>query len=282
MPLLNVRGVSHTYRDRYSGETITALADVSFDVATGEFVCLIGPSGSGKTTLLNILAGFIKPTKGHVLAAGAPVTGPGPDRGVVFQEYALFPWMTIVENVMFGLRNKGLSPAPARKRAMSVLKLVGLGDVADAYPHQLSGGMQQRVAIARVWALGSRILLMDEPFGALDVATRCRMQEHLLELWHGSGKTVIFVTHNVTEAVVLADRVIVFPSRPGRVVVDVPIIAARPRSQRDAAVKQYERRLTDALGGSIANGERAAKAGVQAVEKAGVQDVDEWAVTVDV
>jgi NitT/TauT family transport system ATP-binding protein len=219
-------------------------------VNPGEFVCLIGPSGCGKTTLLNLLAGFITPTEGRILLKEQLIEKPGPDRGVVFQEYALFPWLNVCENVAFGLKNTGYSTKEAVRKALETLELVGLSDFQKARPHQLSGGMKQRVAIARVWALDPVILLMDEPFGALDAQIRTFMQQSLLEIWSGSNKTIVFITHSVKEAVFLADRVIVFSPRPGRVIKEVQLDLPRPRSQYDPQVQAYEEEILLTMDGN--------------------------------
>jgi NitT/TauT family transport system ATP-binding protein len=204
-------------------QTLTALDDLSLDVADGEFLTLVGPSGSGKTTLLDLLAGLSRPTSGQVLVDGRPVTGPGPDRAVVFQQYALFPWRTAAANVSIGLEDKGVSRAQRAKIASSYLELVGLGGFEDRYPHELSGGMKQRVAIARSLAYEPDVLLMDEPFAALDAQTREQLQEELLRIWRATGKTIVFITHGIDEAVYLGQRVAVLSARPGRLkeIVDI-------------------------------------------------------------
>jgi NitT/TauT family transport system ATP-binding protein len=196
----------------------------------GEFVALLGPSGCGKSTLLNLLAGFEKTTEGTLLFDGETVTRPGPDRGVVFQEAALFPWLSVWENVVFGPRVQGVARPDYEPRAHSLLKLVGLEAFADALPVQLSGGMRQRVGIARVLAMSPRALLMDEPFGALDAQTRLAMQQLLLDVWQSLGTTVLFVTHDIDEAILLSDRICVMSARPGRIMRTIPIALARPRS----------------------------------------------------
>ncbi len=212
-----------------SGRRVEALRDVDLAVQTGELVSIVGPSGCGKTTLLFSVAGFIRPTQGELLVEGQPVSGPGSDRGVVFQSFALFKWLTVQQNVEFGPKMRGL-PAPSRReRAEQLLALVGLTRFRDRYPYELSGGMQQRAAIARALANDPDILLMDEPFGSLDAQSREMMQEELLRIWQASGKTILFVTHSVDEAIYLSSRVVVFTSRPGRIkhVLDVPLPASR-------------------------------------------------------
>ncbi len=203
----------------------TALDDVSFDVPAGEFLVLVGPSGCGKSTLLDLLGGLTAPSDGQVLLDGSPITGPGLDRGVVFQQYALFPWRTAQGNVEFGLESAGVSKRERREKARHFLDLVGLTGFADRYPHQLSGGMKQRVAIARSLAYDPEILLMDEPFAALDAQTRETLQDELLRIWQRTGKTILFITHGIDEAVYLGQRVAVMTSRPGRIkqVIDIDL-----------------------------------------------------------
>jgi len=215
----------------YSGQkTVHALDNVSLTINDGEFVALLGPSGCGKSTLLNLLAGFETVSSGTLLFDGKTVTRPGPDRGVVFQEAALFPWLSVWENVIFGPRVQGLPRADYEERARKLLKVVGLEAFADALPVQLSGGMRQRVGIARVLTMNPRALLMDEPFGALDAQTRLSMQQLLLDVWQSLGTTVLFVTHDIDEAILLSDRVCVMSARPGRIARTIPIGLARPRS----------------------------------------------------
>ena len=212
---IRVRGLSRTFVAQ--GRETPALLDVDLEVAAHEFVCLLGPSGCGKSTLLNIVAGFLRPTAGEVRVDERPVSGPGADRGVVFQEYVLFPWLTVVGNVEFGLRLKGAPAAERRGIVARYLELVGLAAHAEKYPVQLSGGMKQRVAIARALANSPEIILMDEPFGALDAQTREVLQDELGRIQRVEHKTVLFVTHSIREAVYLADRVIVMTSAPGRI-----------------------------------------------------------------
>ncbi|MBC7119170.1 MAG: ABC transporter ATP-binding protein [Methanobacteriaceae archaeon] len=210
MPL-KIEGLSKKFGDR------PILQDINLQVEDGEFLCIVGPSGCGKTTLLRIIAGLEKPTTGRILADGMPIKGPGADRGFVFQQYTLFPWRTVLENVTFGLELKGLEEDEREKIAIDYLKLVGLEDFKDAYPYELSGGMKQRVAIVRALANNPRFLLMDEPFAALDIQTRNLLQRELLYIWEKTNETIIFVTHNVDEAVFLADRIVVLSARPGRI-----------------------------------------------------------------
>jgi len=214
-PMLEIQRVSKRFQ--VAGDIIEALSPVDLTIARGAFICLIGASGCGKSTLLRIVAGFETASSGKVLAAGRPVTGPGPDRGMVFQDYALFPWMTVRQNIGFGPRQRGLPRGEVSDIAERYAAMVGLARFADRYPHQLSGGMKQRVAIARCLANEADVLLMDEPFGALDAQTRSLMQTELLGIWQRTPKTVIFVTHDVQEAVYLADRIAVMSARPGRI-----------------------------------------------------------------
>jgi NitT/TauT family transport system ATP-binding protein len=210
-------------------EARAAVSGITVHIAAGEFVCLLGPSGCGKSTVLNSIAGFVEPTRGRVLIDGLPVAGPGPGQGMVFQQYSLFPWKTVIDNVAFGPRMHGHSRAKARKLAGEYLDLVGLSNVAQRYPATLSGGMQQRVGIARALINQPRLLLMDEPFGALDAQTRAIMQENLLHIWSRIGTTVVFVTHDIDEAAFMADRVLVMSAGPGRIIADIAIGLPRPR-----------------------------------------------------
>ncbi len=226
--ILEVRNLGKRYTSA-QGE-VEALRDINFKVHRREFICVLGPSGCGKSTLVRTLAGLEKHSSGQVLLDGKPVQGPGQDRGMVFQGYSLFPWLTVKRNVMFGPEMNGRSRDDAERDALLWLELVGLEKFADAYPHQLSGGMRQRVAIARSLVNEPRILLMDEPFGALDAQTRCKMQTHLLEIWKNIDITVLFITHDLEEAIYLADRILVLKAHPGEVqeVIEVPV--PRPRS----------------------------------------------------
>jgi len=211
-----IDGVSHVYRPP-RGREVLALDEVSLEVANREFVALLGPSGCGKSTLLYLIGGFLPVETGAIRVDGKGVAGPGPDRGIVFQHFALFPWKTVRGNILYGLERQGMPKAEREKRALDFIELVGLTGFEDSYPSQLSGGMKQRTAIARTLAFDPTILLMDEPFGALDAQTRGLMQSELLSIWHRTPKTVIFVTHDVQEAVYLADRVAVMSARPGRI-----------------------------------------------------------------
>jgi len=217
------------------GEPTWALLDVSVDIRPGEFLCAIGPSGCGKTTLLNLIAGYIEPTRGTVGFDGKPVTGPAPDRGVVFQEYALYPWLTARQNAEFGLRMRGVPKAERRALAEESLALVGLARAADRYPFELSGGMRQRVAVARALVNRPRILLMDEPFAAVDALTRTTLQVELLRIWEEVGLSIFFITHNIEESVFLGDRILVMTPHPGRIHEVVGVDLPRPRDRSDAA-----------------------------------------------
>ena len=236
--VIQLQHAAKVFRNEETRQHVQALEDVSLEVEENEFVCLLGPSGCGKSTLLNLVAGFERPTTGRVLFERRPVTGPGPDRGVVFQEPTLFPWLTCAQNVEFGLRSLCRDAGDRRQIARRFLTLVGLDSFARARPHQLSGGMKQRVALARVLALNPRALLMDEPFGALDAQTRDRLQDELLRIWETHRKTVLFVTHNVEESVYLADRVAVLAPAPDSIIADVPISISRPRDRYSNEVRE--------------------------------------------
>ncbi|QKY17540.1 ABC transporter ATP-binding protein [Halorubrum sp. CBA1229] len=230
------------------GKPVRALDDVSFGIDGGEFVCLVGPSGCGKTTLFRIIAGLTDATDGEVRLAGAPVTGPTTNMGVVFQEYHLFPWLTVEENVGFGLERSDRSEAEREQRVDEMLELVGLTEFRDSYPKSLSGGMKQRVAIARALAVDPELLLMDEPFGAVDAQTREMLQRELLDVWGSTGKTVLFVTHDVAEAVTLADRIVVMAAEPGRVAEVVDVDVDRPRERGDPAFGEHVARVRELIG----------------------------------
>jgi NitT/TauT family transport system ATP-binding protein len=247
MPHIEARDITLTYATP-SG-TVPGVRGVSFGMAASEFLCIVGPSGCGKSTLLNIIAGFLTPTAGEIRIGGAPVKGYGMDRGVVFQDFAqLFPWRTALGNVTFGLEMKGVPKAEREAIALEQLRLVKLENFARSYPHHLSGGMQQRVAIARALAYNPAVLLMDEPFAALDALTRDDMQRLLAEVWRTTRKTVIYVTHNVAEAVYLADRVVVMTAHPGTVKTEVPIRLPRPRDPLSVEFLDYQKNLLRLLG----------------------------------
>jgi NitT/TauT family transport system ATP-binding protein len=247
MPHIEVRNVSLVY-DTPAG-SVTGVDGVSFDMEQSQFLCLLGPSGCGKTTLLNIIAGFLAPTGGEIRIGGEAVRGQGTDRGVVFQDFAqLFPWRTALGNVAFGLEMKGAGKTEREEIALKQLRLVKLEKFAQSYPHHLSGGMQQRVAIARALAYNPSVLLMDEPFAALDALTRDAMQRLLADVWRETRKTVVYVTHNVAEAVYLADRVIVMTPHPGRIKTEVPIRLNRPRDPLSIDFLECQRELLRHLG----------------------------------
>jgi ABC-type nitrate/sulfonate/bicarbonate transport system ATPase subunit len=237
---IELRTVGYVYEGTEG--RVEALRDVSFAVGAAEFLCVVGQSGCGKTTMLNIVAGFLTPTRGEILIGGQAITGQGFDRGVVFQDFAqLFPWRTARRNVEFGLEMKGLPRAQRAEVAMNFLRLVGLEKFAGAYPHELSGGMQQRVAIARALAYNPTVLLMDEPFAALDALTRDEMQRFLVDVWRETKKTVVYVTHNVAEAVYLADRIVVLTPHPGTVKADVEVTLPRPRDPLSVEFVEYQK-----------------------------------------
>ncbi len=229
------------------GTVTQALADVNLDIQDQEFICMVGPSGCGKTTLLRIIAGLETPTAGEVTVDGNAVIGPDPKRGMVFQEYSLFPWRRVIDNVAFGLEMKGVGKEERRKTADHYIDMVGLSQFRNAYPFELSGGMRQRVAIARALANDPDVLLMDEPFGALDAQTRNRMQRELLSLWAETKQTIVFVTHSVDEAVYLADRIVVLSQRPGTVREIISIPWSRPRDRTSAEFAEVRRRVLDMI-----------------------------------
>ena len=226
--VMTVGGVGRVFESAQG--PVTALRNIEFEVRQREFISVIGPSGCGKSTLIRIVSGLESCSSGAVLIDGKPVVGPGPDRGMVFQAYTLFPWLTVKANVMFGPSMKGVPQAEAEKQANEWLRLVGLTQFAEHYPNQLSGGMKQRVAIARALANQPRILLMDEPFGALDAQTRASMQAHLLKIWASVDITILFITHDLDEAIYLSDRIVVLGAHPGRVLEIIEVPVPRPRS----------------------------------------------------
>lgn len=229
---LIARDVTLEYRKPRTGESLLALDRINLSIEEGEFVSVVGPSGCGKTTFLSVVDGLLTATGGEIIVDGVAVDRPGPDRAVVFQDASLLPWRTVLKNVCYGLECVGVRASEARERAMRLIKLVGLEGFENNYPYELSGGMQQRVNLARALVMDPKILLMDEPFAALDAQTREYMQEELLRIWSQAGKTVLFITHQIDEAIFLSDRVIVFSARPGRVRESVPIELERPRALR--------------------------------------------------
>ena len=234
---LKIDNVKKIYNSR-NGEMV-ALNGVSLDIYENEFICVVGPSGCGKSTLLNIIAGLLEPSSGSVYCDGKEVKGTGTERGVVFQQYALFPWMTVKKNVMFGLGLQGIKGKEAEEIAMKYIKMVQLEDFLDHYPKELSGGMKQRVAIARAYAVNPSVLLMDEPFGALDAQTRTQLQSELLETWEKEQKTCFFITHDVDEAILLAQKVIIMSARPGRIKEVVDVNIPYPRTQETKMAPEF-------------------------------------------
>lgn len=223
--------------------TVAALENIHLEIPAGQFVCLLGPSGCGKSTLLNAVAGFSLPTSGTITIDGKAVAAPGPDRGMVFQEYALFPWMTVQQNIAFGLEIQKLPASTIEDRVSNLLSMLRLKDFRNRFPKDLSGGMRQRVAIARVLALDSPIMLMDEPFGALDALTRRNLQDEILKIWQTLGKTILFVTHSIEESIYLADRIAVMTYRPGTLKRDILVDIPRPRDPASPAFNELKREL---------------------------------------
>ena len=242
-PVIQLSNLNKEFISKHGSERVFALKAINLDVYKGEFVCLLGPSGCGKSTLLNVIAGFSEPTSGTLIANGKSVSDPGPDRAMVFQEYALFPWMSVYKNVAFGLELAGKARPEIRATVNLWLHKLQLQDFGDRFPKDLSGGMRQRVAIARALAIDSPMLLMDEPFGALDALTRRNLQDELLRIWQELGKTILFVTHGIDESVYLADRVVVMTYRPGQIKRILPIDLPRPRDPNSAQFNAFERQL---------------------------------------
>lgn len=232
--LVSIRGLHHEYVDARTHERLVAIGDISLEVTRGEFVCILGQSGCGKSTLLYLLAGLIRPTSGQILVAGAPVRGPGSDRGIVFQEYALLPWKTVRDNIGLGPRFQGVPKAERHAIEARYVELVGLQGFEHKYPHELSGGMRQRVAVARTLAAEPVVVLMDEPFASVDAQTRLTLQHELVRIWQETGKTIVFVTHAVEEAAYLADRVVVLTPRPSTVRQIVTVTTHREARKPDA------------------------------------------------
>lgn len=223
-------------------DPVPAVSNLTLDVAPAEFVVLLGPSGCGKSSLLYIVAGLEQPTSGTVTFDGLPITEPSPERSLIFQEASLYPWLTVKDNVTFGLKVNHTAPAKREAAAQKLLKLVGLGNAGNKRPHELSGGMRQRAALARALAMRPKVMLMDEPFAALDIQTRARMQGHLLDIWESSKASILLVTHSIDEALALADRIVVFTSRPGRIKAEITLDLPRPRDLRSPEMVDYARR----------------------------------------
>lgn len=253
VPKLSIEHVSKTFLIRGTSEHLTAISDIDIQVPEGEFLVLVGPSGCGKSTLLDLLGGLTTPSSGRILLDGKPITGPGLDRGIVFQQYALLPWRTARHNIEFGLEAKGLPKKERHEIANHYLELVGLSGFGDRYPHELSGGMKQRVAIARSLAFDPEVLLMDEPFAALDAQTRESLQDELLRIWKATGKTILFITHGIDEAVYLGQRVAVLKARPGRVktFVDVEIDRSGEDTRSSEQFREYRHRIWSLLHGEV-------------------------------
>lgn len=237
---LSIRGVSKVYEAR-SGDTVAALQSIDLEIAAGEFVVIVGPSGCGKSSLVYMMAGFSQPSRGSIWAGSNQITKPTIEHGMVFQSYALFPWLDIIGNIEFGLERKGMSKKERRAAALHYLHMVGLQDFADKHIDELSGGMKQRVAIARAFATEPAIILMDEPFGALDALTRRFLQKELLRIWQEHRRTVVFITHSVPEAVYLADRIIIMTARPGRIKSEIRVDLPYPRETTSEEFRNYER-----------------------------------------
>lgn len=274
---LSLRSVGKQFAVRGTDEKFTAIDDISIEVQAGEFLVLVGPSGSGKSTLLDLLGGLSKPSSGQILLDGAPITGPGLDRGVVFQQYALLPWRTARANIQFGLEAKGIARKERKAIAEHYLELVGLAGFGDRYPHELSGGMKQRVAIARSLAFDPEVLLMDEPFAALDAQTRESLQDELLRIWRTTGKTILFITHGIDEAVYLGQRVAVLTSRPGRVkaVIDIDIDRSGDIDVRSSEqFRDYRHRIWTELQSEVSRAQRLELAADDSTAAASVASTD--------
>lgn len=249
-PAIECRGVGKTWNAE-SEKPFVALQDISFKVKSGEFVVLLGPSGCGKSTLLYLLAGLEQATRGELLTEGRAIQGTSPDRGMIFQDAALFPWLSIIDNVAYGLALQGMPKLEREARAKELLARVGLSGFEHKRPAELSGGMRQRAAMARALALKPKVLMMDEPFAALDIQTRAKMQAYLLQLWRESGASMLLVTHSIEEAIGLADHIVVFTARPGRVKKIVPVELERPRDPRSAAFHSLHDRLAELLADEV-------------------------------
>lgn len=255
MAKLEVRNIGKWFvgSDGKHSSEMVAIKDINLTIEEGQFVCFVGPSGCGKTTLLNILAGLDRPTEGEVILDNRPVYGTGPDRIVVFQETALFPWLKVIDNVEFGLMIKGVEKSKRHEQSMHYLEMMQLSKFADAYTYQLSGGMKQRVAIARALVTDPEVLLMDEPFAALDSQTRDLLLVELQLIWAKTKKTIVFITHNITESICLGDKVVVFSKRPGRIKKIIPINYRRPRLPEDENLRAFHRQVVDAMQGEMSS-----------------------------
>jgi NitT/TauT family transport system ATP-binding protein len=245
---IDVKSLSVDFEKRHDGDKLNAIKNLSFSVSTGRFLCVVGPSGCGKTTLLNVLAGLLEPSAGTLLFNGQQVRGPGRDRAMVFQSGALLPWRTVLGNIRYGMELQKMPKAEAGIRARELCTLVGLDEFENSYPHELSGGMQQRVNLARALATDPKLLLMDEPFASLDAQTRELLQLEVLKIWQQTQQTVIFITHQIEEAVFLADEVVVMTARPGQIKTIIPIDLPRPRDyalKKSARFHQYVDQLRD-------------------------------------
>ena len=255
-PVLTIRDLRKSYEGEFTHDVVNAIDGISFSVEKGEFVSILGPSGCGKTTVLNIIAGFLPPTSGTILLNGRPINGPGPDRGVVFQSFALFPWRTVLQNVTFGPKMRGVPRAKRESEARKYIKIVGLEGCEDRYPHELSGGMRQRAGVARVLANEPAVMLMDEPFASVDAQTRMGLQQDLTTIWEKSRPTIFFVTHDVEEAVFLSNRIVVLTRRPSRVREIVEVDIPRPRSWDELIEEPRFRQLTHYIVGLLTDKER--------------------------
>jgi NitT/TauT family transport system ATP-binding protein len=253
MAKLEIRNIGKQFLTVQGNETerITAIKNINLTIEDEQFVCFVGPSGCGKTTLLNILAGLDKPTEGEVILNGRPVIETGPDRIMVFQETALFPWLKVIDNVEFGLKMAGIEKSKRHERAMHYLEMMQLTKFADAYTYQLSGGMKQRVAIARALVMDPEVLLMDEPFAALDSQTRDLLLVELQLIWAKTKKTIVFITHNILESIVLGDKVVVFTRRPGTIKTEISVNYKRPRLPEDESLRPYYRQVIDSIKSEI-------------------------------
>lgn len=262
--MISVRNVRKIWNPN-TPKALTAIDGLTFDVAPGEFVVLLGPSGCGKSSLLYMVAGLESPSEGELLCDGIPIVGPDTERGMIFQEASLYPWLNIADNVTFGLKLRGEFAEKRKRVAQELLRMVGLADAAHKRPSELSGGMRQRAALARALAMQPKVLMMDEPFAALDIQTRAKMQDHLLQIWQSSGASVLMVTHSIEEAIALADRIVVWTSRPGKVKDIVPVGIPRPRNPRSADFIELQLHLGDLLADEVDRAFREMEASFQSI-----------------